>query len=210
LSKSTIKTRDRINAVAARLWTSAPFDGIEGVASHLLGGDAITCEHSIHVHTLAAEWSEFNLCLSPPEAERLVQSSLLHDVGKVLIPESILTTTGALTAEEMRTVQQHAMFGEYILEQSESYRHIARIVGQHHEWWNGRGYPQGLSGEQIEPTARALSIIDAYSAMVLDRPYHCGISENEALAQLERCAGTQFDAELVRRFVAFCRQRLAA
>ena len=82
---------------------------------------------------------------------------------------------------------------------------VARIVGQHHERWDGRGYPAGIAGEMVDRFARAISVIDAYSAMTLDRPYHRAIAEVDALRELERCAGTQFDPMMVASFVAMRR-----
>lgn len=201
---------DRLKILSVALTDSSRCEGLEATVERVLSDDAETFGHSIHAYALAGDWIGANLFLSPADAERLLQATLLHDVGKILIPQTILLAPRALTEEEMRTVQRHAKFGERLLEQSEPYRHIARIVGQHHEWWNGRGYPDGLGGEQIEPLARALSIIDAYSAMILDRPYHRGITEDEALEELELCAGSQFDRELVRRFVLYRRSRIAA
>jgi HD-GYP domain-containing protein (c-di-GMP phosphodiesterase class II) len=137
---------------------------------------------------------------------QLLQAGLLHDVGKLLISDRILVKPSSLTAEEYRAMQYHAEFGKNILSRYEQYAEIAEIVGQHHERWDGQGYPAGLSGEHIHPLARAISILDAYSAMVLDRPYHRGISEEAALSEIERCSGTQFDPYFVERFLAYRRK----
>jgi HD-GYP domain-containing protein (c-di-GMP phosphodiesterase class II) len=98
---------------------------------------------------------------------------------------------------------RHAQYGQHVLAQHAGYAEVAEIVGQHHERWDGEGYPHGLAGEDIHPIARAVSILDAFSAMVADRPYHRGITEDAALAELQRCAATQFDPLLVDRFVAW-------
>jgi response regulator RpfG family c-di-GMP phosphodiesterase len=186
------------------------FERLEAIVSDLLERNTVTSGHTIRVDTLAAEWAQFNLDLSPEEAAVFVQSSLLSDIGKCLLPEQILSAPGPLTAEEYRTVQQHAELGERLLERSERYRRIAPIARHHHERWSGGGYPDGLSGEGIDPIARAVGIIDAYAAMVNGRPYRDAISENDALLELELCAGTQFDPNLVERFVAYRHHRMAA
>jgi len=102
-------------------------------------------------------------------------------------------------------MQEHATFGRTILLPYASFAEVAEIVGQHHERWDGAGYPNGLRGEQIRPLARAIAVLDAFSAMVVDRPYHRGIPEADALAEIERCSGTQFDPEYVERFLAWRR-----
>jgi diguanylate cyclase (GGDEF)-like protein len=181
------------------------FDGIETVVGSLLDRDPFTRVHLFHVNAMAKHWSEYNLDLDAGQLAWLLQASLLHDVGKLLIPDNILIKPGALTAAEYRAMQEHADFGRTILLPYAAFADVAEIVGQHHERWDGAGYPNGLRGEQIRPLARAIAILDAFSAMVVDRPYHRGIPESEALAEIERCSGTQFDPEYVERFVAWRR-----
>ncbi len=181
------------------------FEGIETVVGSLLDRDPFTRVHLFHVNAMAKHWSEYNLDLDALQLSWLLQASLLHDVGKLLIPDNILIKPGALTASEYRSMQEHAAFGETILRPYEAFADVAEIVGQHHERWDGAGYPKGLRGEDIRPLARAISILDAFSAMVVDRPYHRGIPESEALAEIERCSGTQFDPAYDERFVAWRR-----
>jgi two-component system, cell cycle response regulator len=133
----------------------------------------------------------------------LLQASLLHDVGKLLVSERILLKPGHLNAGEYEDVKRHAAYGQHILSAHPGYEEVAEIVGQHHERWNGGGYPQGLAGTDIHPLARAVAVLDAFSAMVADRPYHRGITEDAALAELQRCSGEQFDTYYVERFVAW-------
>jgi diguanylate cyclase (GGDEF)-like protein len=181
------------------------FDGIETVVGSLLDRDPFTRVHLFHVNAMAKHWSEYNLDLDAGQLAWLLQASLLHDVGKLLIPDNILIKPGALTSIEYRAMQEHADFGRTILQSYEAFTDVAEIVGQHHERWDGAGYPNGLRGTQIRPLARAIAVLDAFSAMVVDRPYHRGIPESEALAEIERCSGTQFDPEYVERFVAWRR-----
>jgi HD-GYP domain-containing protein (c-di-GMP phosphodiesterase class II) len=177
------------------------FAGIETIVRALLDRDPFTRVHVLQVNAMAKQWSEFNLDLDRAALSKFLQASLLHDVGTLIVPETILIKPGRLSTFEHEEAIQHAAFGSDILVQHAGYEDVARIVGQHHERWDGGGYPDGLAGEAIDPIARAVAILDAFSAMVADRPYHRGISEDAALAELQRCAGTQFDPHLVDRFV---------
>ncbi|MGA8840802.1 MAG: HD domain-containing phosphohydrolase [Candidatus Aquilonibacter sp.] len=179
------------------------FDGIEPIVESLLDRDPFTRVHLLQVNTMAKLWSEHNLDLDHASLSKLLQASLLHDVGKLLIADRIMSKPGRLTELEYEAVMRHAQYGQHVLAQHAGYAEVAEIVGQHHERWDGAGYPRGFAGEDIHPIARAVSILDAFSAMVADRPYHRGITEDAALAELQRCAGTQFDPALVDRFVAW-------
>lgn len=182
------------------------YAGIETIVDSLLDRDPYTRVHLFHVNSMAKHWAEFNLELEHGDLSRILQASLLHDVGKLLISDRILVKPSSLTPQEYRAIQNHAEFGKNILSRYEAFAEVAEIVGQHHERWDGLGYPAGLSGEQIHPLARAISVLDAFSAMVMDRPYHRGIPEEEALLEIERCSGTQFDPSYAERFVAYRRK----
>jgi diguanylate cyclase (GGDEF)-like protein len=182
------------------------YTGVETIVDSLLDRDPFTRVHLFHVNSMAKRWAEFNLELQSGDLDKILQASLLHDVGKLLISDRILVKPSSLTAEEYRAIQYHAEFGKNILSRYDGFAEVAEIVGQHHERWDGLGYPAGLRGEQIHPLARAISILDAFSAMVMDRPYHRGITEEAALAEIERCSGTQFDPYFVERFLTFRRK----
>lgn len=177
------------------------YDGVETIVEAILDRDPFTRVHLLQVNTMAKLWSEFNLDLDHAALAKLLQASLLHDVGKLLVSDRILVKPGRLTHAEYETAMQHAVFGAHILGRHDGYEEVSEIIAQHHERWDGNGYPKGLAGENIHPLARAISILDAFSAMVADRPYHRGITEDAALAELQRCAGTQFDPYLVDRFI---------
>lgn len=179
------------------------FTGLETIVTALLDRDPYTCVHLLEVNAMAKHWSQYNLELDRDALGTFLQASLLHDVGKLMISDRLLVKPGRLTPDEYESVRRHAVYGRNILALHTGWDEVAAIVGQHHEWWDGRGYPSGLAGDAIHPLARAVSILDAYSAMVSDRPYHRGITEDAALAELQRCAGTQFDPYYVERFVAW-------
>ena len=140
------------------------------------------------------------LGLPESEIERIRVASMLHDLGKLAIPEEILTKPGELNDPEWRIVSEHPKIGQVILEQAGALRDAATIVLHHHEWFDGRGYPYGLAGEEIPVGARIVAIADAYEAMVAGRPYRDAISHEAALRELRRHSGMQFDPELVQRF----------
>jgi diguanylate cyclase (GGDEF)-like protein len=133
--------------------------------------------------------------------EPLRQAGFLHDIGKIGISEEILQKPAKLTPEEYEIMKTHAPLGGEFLETCGALRHLAPFVRHHHEWWNGKGYPDNLEGEEIPLESRILSVCDAAEAMASDRPYRKGMSLPEIIAEIERCAGTQFDPVVAAAFV---------
>jgi diguanylate cyclase (GGDEF)-like protein len=140
------------------------------------------------------------LQLPDAEIDRLRVAALLHDVGKVAVPEEILEKPSALTSAEWRTVVQHPRIGQVIIEQAAALKDAVPIILHHHERYAGHGYPYGLRANEIPLGARIVAVADAYDAMINDRPYKRAISHDQAIAELRRHAGTQFDPELVDLF----------
>lgn len=139
--------------------------------------------------------------VAPGEVARIRTASLLHDVGKIAIPEELLSKRAALTADEWRIIREHPKTGQIVLEQAGALRDAATIALHHHEWFNGRGYPNGLAGSDIPLGARIVSIADAYDAMTTWRPYKETRTSDDALDELRRFRGVQFDPELVDIFI---------
>ncbi len=126
--------------------------------------------------------------------------SLLHDIGKIGVPDAILRKPAKLTEEEWEKMRLHPLHGQKILRNITFLDGAVRLVTQHHEKWDGSGYPYGLRGEDIEITARIFAVADAFDAMTSDRVYRKGCDYGTALAELEKCAGTQFDPTVVEAF----------
>src|SRR3989338_3937801 len=127
----------------------------------------------------------------------LVAALHLHDVGKIGIPDNILMKPASLNEEEWKIMRQHPVKGAKILEPLSGFKEVANIVLHHHEYFNGKGYPGGLKGEAIPIEARIISVVDAFHAIVSTRCYSKGRSVETAFRELERCAGTQFDPNVV-------------
>ena len=149
-----------------------------------------------HATAIAAE-----LGWPAERVEHIRQAGLLHDIGKLGISEQILHKPARLDDQEYAIIKTHAALGAEFLETCHGLRHLAPFIKHHHERWDGDGYPDGLHGEQIPPEARILAVCDAVDAMASDRPYHQATPLAEIVAELERCAGTQFDPVAVQTFV---------
>ena len=161
--------------------------------------DTYTGSHSERVSELAARVaSRIGLDAEQVELTRLAGS--LHDLGKLAIPEEILRKPGELTDSERLVLERHPMIGFRMLD-SLGVDPVANVVLHHHERWDGAGYPDGLRGDAIPLGARIIFVADAYDAMTSDRVYRAKRSPEEAIAELERCSGTQFDPEIVTAFV---------
>jgi len=140
------------------------------------------------------------LKLSESQMDDLLLLALLHDLGKVAIPDKILEKPGKLTEEEWETMKRHTEIGYHIASSSNDLSPIAEHILSHHERWDGQGYPRGLSGESIPYLSRIISVVDSFDVMTSERVYKKGISEQEAIEELLRCAGTQFDPVITETF----------
>ena len=135
------------------------------------------------------------------DVEVLRAAAALHDVGKLQVPDQILRKSGPLEDEELTEMRRHPEEGARMVARVEALRLAVPAVLYHHERWDGTGYPLGVEGEAIPAEARVLAVVDAFDAMISDRPYRLATTEQLAVTELERCAGTQFDPTVVRVFV---------
>ncbi len=177
------------------------FAPVHELLEALLARDPSTRAHLEQVNHLAARFAEI-ATLSSTETQALLRASVLHDVGKIAIPNHVLCKPTSLTPEERQLVRRHPEIGAMLLEHIPGFADVAQAVLHHHERFDGRGYPRGLAGEEIPALSRAVSIIDAFSAMTDDRPYHKGMDRQAALAELRKHAGQQFDPVMVEQFAS--------
>jgi len=159
-----------------------------------------TKEHGLRMASLATDLGKA-LKLSSTELNRLSLLATLHDIGKTTIAEEILTKPGKLNAEEWEIIKKHPEQGYNIASASPEFALVAEEILYHHERWDGTGYPQKLSGKEIPYLSRIIAIIDAYDVMTMGRPYNRLLSKKEALKEIDRCAGSQFDPVLSKVFI---------
>jgi putative nucleotidyltransferase with HDIG domain len=182
---------------------------LASLSNALEAKDAVTSQHTEEVVRLAvAVAAELDLELDAVQSVEL--GAVLHDIGKVRVPEAILNKPGPLTDEEWEIMRTHPEVGEEILRPIQSLQAILPIVRHHHERWDGAGYPDRLAGTAIPLGARIVSVCDAYRAMTEDRPYRAALAETEARNELEQGAGAQFDADCVRALLRALDRRDAA
>lgn len=161
--------------------------------------DAETHGHSERVVTFSLRLGR-ELNLDKTQMTALEFGSLLHDIGKIGVPDAILRKPAKLSEEEWTKMREHPLHGQQILREIEFLAGAARVVAQHHERWDGSGYPFGLRGEEIDLNARIFSVADAFDAMVSDRVYRRGRSYEAAAEELDKWAGRQFDPQVVEAF----------
>jgi HD-GYP domain-containing protein (c-di-GMP phosphodiesterase class II) len=147
------------------------------------------------------------LGLPEDELAPLLQAASLHDVGKAAIPDEILNKPGPLDASEWEFMRRHTLIGQRILNAAPALARAAAYVRSSHERFDGHGYPDGLAGEEIPIGARVIAVCDAYDAMRSPRPYRAPMSMEGTVAELRRCAGTQFDPAVVDAFAAVIAER---
>jgi len=165
--------------------------------------------HTRGVAALAVEAGR-RLGVTGAALEELERAGQLHDIGKIAVPDQILRKPGALNEDEWIFIRQHTLVGQRILAASPALRRIGDIVRATHERWDGAGYPDGIEGENIPLTARIIAVCDAFDAMTAARPYRPPLDPSAAIEELIRCAGSQFDPEVVTVVAESVRQRIAA
>jgi len=172
---------------------------LQALTAALEARDAETHGHSERVVTFSLRLGR-EYGLTSAEMKALEFGSLLHDIGKIGVPDAILRKPAKLTDEEWERMREHPLHGQQILRGIKFLTGAARVVAQHHEKWDGSGYPLGLKGEDIDVCARIFSVADAFDAITSDRVYRKGRSYEVALAELDEWAGRQFDPKIVEAF----------
>ncbi len=173
---------------------------VDALAGTLLARDRVSGESSESVVELARNVGQ-QLGMSPREVETIAAAAHLHDIGKVAIPDRVLNKPGPLDDTEWQLIREHPVIGERILRAIPGMAPVARIVRHEHEHWNGAGYPDNLLGDQIPLGSRIILACDAYSAMTTARPYREAREHGAAIAELSRCAGTQFDPKVTEALI---------
>lgn len=200
---SSLTTRASLNLENRILYESiftSIIDTFKSLVRSIHVRDQYTERHSVNVTRLSVRTAR-TMNLSSSEIECLEIASILHDIGKIAIPDSVLLKPGGLTDEEYEIIKTHPTIGENILKSIKLFETERKIVRYHHERWDGKGYPDGLSGKDIPLLSRILSVADAYDAMTSDRPYRKGLSVEKAIGELRRNCDTQFDREIVDAFI---------
>jgi putative nucleotidyltransferase with HDIG domain len=162
--------------------------------------DPYTRGHSTRVTELAEAVAR-RLGWSEGQIATLRVGGPLHDIGKLAVSDEVLCKEGRLDDDELAQIREHPKIGAKLLLRVTALREAIPYVLYHHERWDGTGYPSGKAGEEIPVEARVLAVADAFDAMTSDRPYRSALSHEEALAEVERCAGTQFDPKIARVFL---------
>jgi putative nucleotidyltransferase with HDIG domain len=173
---------------------------IEGLSRALELRDLETEGHTRRVSLLTMKLVQ-HMQISSEQWDSIRQGALLHDIGKIGVPDAILLKPGSLTAQERKVMQQHVQYGYNILAPITNARHTLDIVLYHHERWDGEGYPYGLAAEQIPLVARLFSIVDVFDALTSDRPYRTAWDHSQALEYISAQSGTQFDPQIVKLFL---------
>jgi len=184
------------------------FETIKALANAEEEKDAYTRGHSERVMDISLQIGEA-MNLSASDMDLLRFGSILHDIGKIGVPEHILNKETPLTDEEFDLIRKHPSMGERILRDLTFMKYSIRIVHEHHEWFSGDGYPQGLRGEEIDRLARIVCVADAFDAMTTIRPYRkITMSYERAIKELIDYSGTQFDPEIVKVFITILEEKL--
>lgn len=181
-------------------------DLIEGFCQQIYYCDPYTAMHAEHVADLMAGLAS-QMLMSADEINMAYVVGIVHDVGKIKTPESILTKPARLTEEEYQIMKRHSIDGADMLAALDGAEPIAAIMRHHHERYDGRGYPDGLKGEEIPLFSRMLALCDSFDAMTTHRCYKDALNLGECLKEIKKCAGSQFDPELCGIFLDFIRDR---
>ncbi|NCB40197.1 MAG: HD domain-containing protein [Erysipelotrichia bacterium] len=183
----------------------AYIDTLSALTSAIDAKDSYTRGHSERVTELSMKLA-VEMGVDPAEVEKIKLGGILHDIGKIGIPEAVLNKPGRLNDEEFEIIKSHPDLGLHIMGKVEFLEAIVPIIRHHHERYDGKGYPGALAGVNIPMLARIVSVADTYDAMTTDRPYRKALTNEEALKEIERCSGSQFDPDAAASFVNMMRR----
>ncbi len=177
---------------------------IQTLAGAVDAKDSYTQGHSVRVARFASDLARY-MNYPPAYVDLVYKTGTLHDVGKIGVPDSVLRKPARLDPEEQAIMETHTVLGELIVKKAPQLEEMLPGVRSHHERWDGRGYPDGLMGQQIPLLARFIAVADTFDAMTSDRPYRRSLPDDTALEEIKRMAGTQFDPEIAESFVRMMR-----
>ena len=187
----------------------ASLDSVGALVRAVEAKDPYTRRHSEQVAHYAVHLARA-LGMSAADVESIRVASLLHDIGKIGVPDHILIKAGPLTDEEFEQVSRHPALGSDILANITLFASEAKLIRHHHERWDGKGYPNGLVGEETPLASRIIQVADCIDAMLMERTYKAGYSVDAMLGELIRCAGTQFDPKIAAAALAWCQSHREA
>jgi putative nucleotidyltransferase with HDIG domain len=182
----------------------ASLDGVRALVRAVEAKDPYTRQHSEQVAHYTVHLSRA-MGTGGEQIESFRVAALLHDVGKIGVPDAVLTKTGPLAPEEFEYIRRHPAVGADILSHFAVFAAEAHLVRHHHERWDGKGYPDGLTGEESPTGARIIHVADCIDAMLMDRSYKSAYPVEKMLDELARCAGSQFDPAVAARACRWCR-----
>jgi ribonuclease P protein subunit RPR2 len=193
--RETFKEERARSQELARSYTAT----VRALSNAVEARDAYTGKHAERVAAYGIEIARAH-GMDRPDAPELEFGFLLHDIGKVAIPDAILYKPGSLTEDEREQMAQHPVIGAEIVDGIEFLQEAAKVVRYHHERWDGTGYPDGLEGEEIPIAARVFAVADVFDALTTDRPYRPALDLDDARRMIDRGSGSHFDPEVVEAF----------
>jgi diguanylate cyclase (GGDEF)-like protein/putative nucleotidyltransferase with HDIG domain len=204
--KNTIHLYDENDAVQKNLDAEKEIELLEQQVRIFLSKDVYTYKHSKRVFKYAMNFAQ-KLNLNEYESKVLIMGALIHDIGKLEIPRDIINKKEKLNPHEWDMMKKHVVWGKEIISTNKELSDLLPLVELHHERYDGKGYPHGLEGDEIPKLARVLCIIDSFDAMTSERPYQATKSFEEAIEELERCSGKQFDPKYVPLFIEMIEEK---
>ncbi|UPT59523.1 diguanylate cyclase [Geobacillus thermoleovorans] len=204
--KNNVQLYDKHNMCLDEIKFKQDLEALEQQVKFFLSKDVYTYRHSKRVFKYALEFGSRLDELTDHERQTLILGALIHDIGKIEVPRDILNKRGKLEKHEWEIIKKHVTWGREIVAAEKRFDDLLPLVELHHERYDGKGYPYGLKGEEIPKLARILCIIDSFDAMTTERPYQPTKTFEEALEEIKRCAGTQFDPVYAAKFIAFVRK----